>query len=220
MPRPISRRDDSEPPRSVLIGNMANDVNEIQGTLDAPGAGLPAVQATCLRYLAFPAYCLVHSWDKALVRFNVEGQRMTQLANTLSKDELGQRVLIKAPVGIEDSSRFWSAAMVFEHLIEVGSRVAVGIVELTHGTTVTVKADIADVKPTGQRCNGILSDYSQFLDDFSRILTEDVGDRRSEARHPHPWFGELNAHQWICLAAIHQTIHRKQLERILVGLRK
>jgi hypothetical protein len=62
-------------------------------------------------------------------------------------------------MGIEDSSRYWSAAMVLEHLIEVGSRIATGVVELTHGQAASVKADIADVKPKGQNNEGIVSAY-------------------------------------------------------------
>ena len=59
---------------------------------------------------------------------------MIALAEPLSAEQLQRRVLVKAPMGMEDSSRYWSAAMVLEHLIEVGSRIAVGIVELTHGS--------------------------------------------------------------------------------------
>ena len=55
------------------------------------------------------------------------------MVEPLSAEQLQRRVLVKAPMGIEDSSRYWSASMVLEHLIEVGSRIAVGIVELTHG---------------------------------------------------------------------------------------
>ena len=121
-------------------------------------------------------------------------------------------------MGIEDSSRYWSAAMVLEHLIEVGSRIAVGIVELTQGNPVTVKVDIADVKPKGGKGVQIIEDFQQFVGDYASMISKDVGDRQCKARHPHPWFGELTAHQWACLGAVHQTIHRKQLERIVAGL--
>ena len=176
------------------------------------------MQAFALRYLIFPAYCLTTSWDKALAASQAEGQKLIALAEALSADQLQQRVLIKVPMGIEDSSRYWSAAMVLEHLIEVGSRVAVGVVELTNGSTVTVKADIADVKPEGGKGNEIVEDFRQFLDDYARMVTEDIGDRKSKSRHPHPWFGNLNAHQWVCLGAVHQSIHRKQMERIVAGM--
>ena len=197
---------------------MSREDDAIQDSLAPPGAGLPVVQAFVLRHLVFPAYCLTTSWDKALAAFQAEGRRIIALAEHLTDEQFRRRVLVKAPLGIEDSSRYWSAAMVLEHLIEVGSRVAVGIVELTQGIEVTVKADIADVKPKGGQGLQIVEDYRQFLDDYTRMLAEEVGDRTSRSRHRHPWFGDLNAHQWNCLGAVHQSIHRKQLERIIAGL--
>jgi len=192
--------------------------DDIQNSLAPPGAGLPFVQAFALRHLVFPAYCLTTSWDKALAAFQAEGQMLIAMAEPLSAEQLQRRVLVKAPMGIEDSSRYWSAAMVLEHLIEVGWRIAVGIVELTHGSKVTVKADVADVKPKGGKGIQIFQDFRQFLGDYSRTVSEDIGDRNSKSRHAHPWFGDLNAHQWACLGAVHQSIHRKQMERIVTGL--
>lgn len=197
---------------------MTSQEDDISSSLAPPGAGLPAVQAFFLRHLLFPAYCLTTSWDKAQASFGAEGRKVLSLAASLPADQLQQRVLVRAPMGVEDSSRYWSAAMVLEHLIEVGSRIAVGVVELTHGSPVTVRADIADVKPKGGQGREVIEDYRQFLADYAQMLTEDIGDRKSRARHPHPWFGQLNAHQWTCLGAIHQSIHRKQLERIVAGL--
>ncbi len=112
---------------------MSQQDDDIQNSLAPPGAGLPIVQAFVLRYMIFPAYCLATSWDKAVAAFQAEGQKVIALVEPLSAEQLQRRVLVKAPMGIEDSSRYWSASMVLEHLIEVGSRIAVGIVELTHG---------------------------------------------------------------------------------------
>ncbi len=197
---------------------MWNEDNEIQRSLAPPGTGLPTVQAFVLRRLFFPVYCLTNSWSQALAAFEMEGQRLLGLAEPLAAAQLEQRVLVKAPMGIEDSSRYWSAAMVLEHLIEVGSRIAVGIVELTNSVAVTVKTDIADVKPKGGKGVQIIEDFRQFLQDYTQIVTEDTRDRKSRSRHPHPWFGPLNAHQWNCLGAVHQSVHRRQMERIVAGL--
>jgi len=192
--------------------------DDIQKSLAPPGAGLPVVQKFLLRYLLFPAFCRTNTWQKALAKFQAEGDRIVALAERLSPEQLQERVLVKAPMGIEDSSRYWSAAMVLEHLIEVGSRVATGIVELTHGEQVTVSSDIADVKPTGGKGSQIVEEYKAFLRDYAHTLNEDAGDWKSAQTHGHPWFGELDAHQWACLGAVHQSIHRKQMERIVAGL--
>jgi hypothetical protein len=197
---------------------MAQKDDGIQKSLAPPGAGLPVIQAFVLRYVLFPAYCRITSWQKALAAFQGEGDRIIALAEPLSPQQLQQRILVKAPMGIEDSSRYWSAEMVLEHLIEVGTRIATGIVELTCGEEVTVKADVADVKPMGGNGTEILEDYKAFLLDYAETLAEDVGDVRSKRTHSHPWFGRLTAHQWACLGAVHQTIHRRQMERIVAGL--
>lgn len=197
---------------------MPEQVDEVQKSLAPPGAGLPRGQALLLRFLAFPLYCATTRWEKALEAFTREGERILALVEPLSPSQFQQRVLVQAPIGMEDSSRYWSSAMVLEHLIEVGSRVATGIVELTNGEPVSIKADVADVKPQGGKGPEIIAQYRDFLQDYVHTLREDVGDVKSQLRHLHPWFGNLTAHQWACLGAIHQGVHRRQVQRIVAGL--
>lgn len=196
-----------------------DSISSPQANLAAPGAGLPRLQAFVLRHVLFPAFCRTTSWDKALWMFLHEGERVAAAAQSLAPEALQTRVLIRAPMGIEDSSRYWSAAMVLEHLIEVGSRIATGVVELTHGQAASVKADIADVKPKGQNDEGIVSAYRVFLEDYQNKLVNQTGNRNAQNTAPHPWFGDLNPQRWVCLGAIHQQIHRRQMDRIIAGLR-
>lgn len=191
-----------------------------QANLAAPGAGLPPLQAFLLRHVLFPAFCRTTSWDKALGLFMREGKRLAAAAQSLSSGELQTRVLVRAPMGIEDSSRYWSAAMVLEHLSEVGSRVSTGIVELTRNAAVSVKADIAEVKPKGGNDGEIVSAYRAFLEDYADKVMRRTGDRAARNTAPHPWFGALTPHRWMCLGAIHQQIHRRQMDRIVAGLRR
>jgi hypothetical protein len=191
-----------------------------QANLAAPGAGLPGLEAFVLRHVLFPAYCRTTSWDKALGLFRQEGERVAAAVQSLAPEALQTRVLIRAPMGIEDNSRYWSAAMVLEHLIEVGSRVATGVVELTHGQAASVKADIVAVKPKGGKDSNIVSEYRAFLEDYADKLMKRVGDRAARNTAPHPWFGDLTPHRWVCLGALHQQIHRRQLDRIIAGLRQ
>lgn len=190
-----------------------------QANLAAPGAGLPGLQAFVLRHVLFPVFCRTTSWDKALALFLQEGERVAAAAQSLAPEALQTRVLIRAPLGIEDSSRYWSAAMVLEHLIEVGSRIATGVVELTHGQAASVKADIAEVKPQGGIDGDIVAAYRAFLADYTDKVTHRAGDRAARHTAPHPWFGALTPQRWVCLGAIHQQIHRRQMERIIAGLR-
>ena len=57
---------------------------------------------------------------------------------------------------------------------------------------------------------------------MTKRFLHDVGkaniDVRSKVTHPHPWFGPLNAYQWLVFAAPHENIHRKQIEAIVAQL--
>jgi hypothetical protein len=44
---------------------------------------------------------------------------------------------------------------------------------------------------------------------------DQVADLKNTPRYPHPWFGPLNAFEWVALSAGHLRIHRVQIERIL-----
>jgi hypothetical protein len=180
-------------------------------------AGLPKFQALLLRYVLFPTYCRFTSWDKAAAVFEAEGKKLIALARPLPSDLFQKKVQIGPLWGLEASCRCWSAEMVLEHLIEVGTRIAIGVVELSHGEEPTVQAD--DVKPKGGHGLRLLEDYIAFLDDYAQTLVEDVGRRTSKLTRPHPWFGQLTAHDWACLGAFHQTIHRRQMEKIVAQLR-
>jgi hypothetical protein len=202
------------------IGSHVTGRDDVQASLARPGAGLPTAQAFLLRYLVFPFYCRITPWEKALARFQAEGEKLVAIAESLSPDQFRRRVLVKAPMGVENSSRYWSAAMVLEHLIEVGSRIAPGVVALTHGEQISEKVDIAAVKPEGGREIEVIEDYRAFVADYVKIISEEVGDKASNLTLHHPWFGELNAHQWVCIGALHQSIHRRQMERIVAGLER
>ena len=185
--------------------------------LAPPGAGLPRLQGFLLRYFIFPVFCRLTSWDGATALFQEEGEKLVALAKPLSPEEFEKRVLVQPILGIEDSSRYWSAEMVLEHLIEVGTRIATGVVELSHGEEATVEADIVAVKPKGGQGQKVLDAYLAFLDDHKHILANDVGNRRSKSTLTHPWFGDLTPHHWVCLGAVHQRIHRRQMEQIVAG---
>ncbi|MCA9018457.1 MAG: hypothetical protein KDA77_24260, partial [Planctomycetaceae bacterium] len=77
------------------------------------------------------------------------------------------------------------------------------------------KADTAAVKPNPVHDRKILSDFSHFIQSFDRTLHTEVKHWDSGTRFRHPWFGLMNMHQWVCLAALHQGIHRKQIQYIL-----
>jgi hypothetical protein len=193
---------------------------DIQASLAPPGAGLPRFQAFALRYVLFPTYCRFTAWDKAAAVFDAEGKKLIELARSVPPRLFQTKVLVKSLWGIEDSSRYWSAEMVLEHLIEMGACLATTVVDLSNGEPPACEVNVADFKPRGNRGPQVLDDYTGFLEDYAKTLLEDVGDRRSTLSHPHPWFGELTPHRWLCLGTIHQTIHRRQMARIVAAVHK
>jgi hypothetical protein len=127
-------------------------------------------------------------------------------------------VLVPRQLFLEDSSRHWSAAMVARHLIVVGEKVGRIIVCLGKGELCDEPVNIAAVKPAPATPASVFDDYREFIARFGRSMREDVVNRRSLLTHPHPWSGQMTAHQWLQLAAMHQRIHRMQLRRILHAL--
>lgn len=181
--------------------------------LDPPGAGLPKAELFFARIL-FSLYRVRHSREEALRHFRKEAEALLNIVKNLSPDVGRRRVLIKRVAGIEDSSRFWSPYMVLHHLVIVDNAIS-GVVEalVSNGTNLP-EAKIADVKPFASSGPEIVSTFQKVVADYENRLTK-ISDLRNSTAHIHPWFGPLNAHGWHCLAAVHHTIHKRQLEAIL-----
>jgi hypothetical protein len=185
--------------------------------LDAAGAGVPWWQRVVGRRLFLPLYCVRMSWDGARDLLRKEGRQLMQLADGRDPADLVRPVLVPPQIGLEDSSRNWSYAMVLEHLRIIGQQTGEIIVALSHGRQPPgPPVDTANLKPEGNMSGGgALADFHAFLEEFHRGMGNDVGDRRSRTRYQHPWFGPLTARQWICFLPFHQRLHVQQARRIL-----
>jgi hypothetical protein len=64
----------------------------------------------------------------------------------------------------------------------------------------------------------LIEEYESFLYGFRKNLEKNVDNIHLENRHEHPWFGELKAKDWSVMGAIHQIVHRRQIETIIRGL--
>jgi len=182
--------------------------------LQPPGAGLPPVEAFFGRHVFFPFFCGLHRWDRAELLYKQESDMILDRCVHLYPEDVTRQVLIPRIFGIEDSSRFWSVAMTLEHLMVVGEKIRDVIIALSCGMTISEKADIVAVKPRGGKGHEIIEEFRTFVDDYVWEIQEKVKDRKSTTTHHHPWFGPLTAYQWVCLGALHQRIHRRQIERI------
>jgi hypothetical protein len=186
--------------------------------LARPASRLPTAQPTANHKLLFASFCHSTTWNGASRIFQAEGKKLLRMAQTLPRGLLGRRVLIEPLCGIDNGLCRWSVEMILEHLIETGCIYAEIIIQLSHGETPWRKVDLAAAMPHGGNGIEIIGHYRNFLDDFGKVLMEDIGERNQPVAYPHPWYGRLDVRHWHSLAAFHQSIHRDQMERIVSAL--
>jgi hypothetical protein len=184
--------------------------------LAPPGAGLPKLELFIARRLfAWKRWRGTRAGFTAL--FKHERDRLLASVQSLSPEQAAQRVLIKRPRGLEDSSRFWSAWMVLDHLRIVNTGCARVIGLLAHGKSPERAASTAAVKPSAEVDETVVAAFQEACDLVLTTVAE-VPDLRTKARHAHPWFGPLDAADWQAMGAFHMNLHRRQMERIIAGL--
>ncbi|WP_035616297.1 DinB family protein [Haloferula sp. BvORR071] len=195
--------------------NESIDEAEIQKGLEKPGAGIPWLEQK-IGGLMLRREARKGSREQLLEAFCGTAEEVLQLVDGLDEGRGRKRVLIPRLRGIEDSSRYWSPYMIVEHLCRVDGPV-LGLVRLlAAGKTTDRKSGPADVKPSVEagpesleKLRGIVAEWREHLPAAEKLV--------ASKRHRHSWFGNLNAHQWLCMGVMHHRIHRKQLEAVLAG---
>jgi hypothetical protein len=186
--------------------------------LDKPGAGLPFIEWAVAKYIVFPRRFKNSSKEKALADFAEQSDKILKLARGLSSEQLIERRLIARLRGLEDSSRYWSVAMTLDHLTIVGNLMCLVVVELSKGNNALKVVGTAEVKPGAADAARSLKDFEEMTERFLREAGKANIDVGSKVTHPHPWFGPLNAYQWLVFAAPHENIHCRQIEAIMALL--
>lgn len=193
---------------------------EVIAKLGKPGAGVPFLQGLILRWYVGPFLSKKASWEENNRRFEATTKALLKEIEGLDEAQLAKKVLVPPQQGLEDSSRYWSAAMLFEHLIIVGKKTKGGIIALGQGIVPDVKADTAKVKPAGERKpSEVIADYTAFAASVMDELDRGVKNKDSKATFAHPWMGPFTCRQWHWLLHAHQSIHLRQLREIVKGLR-
>lgn len=186
--------------------------------LAPPGAGIPWLPRMIFRHFVLPWKLRQTSWDQCVIRFLKEGERILAMTEGKTSEQLSKRVLVAPMTGLEDSSRYWSAAMTIEHLMIAGQGMTAIALELMRGRSPAIEADTAKVKPPATvDAEMIRVRFRGFLAETAEKVRGAEGDRRALGRHRHPWFGGLTAHEWVFMLAFHQRLHRAQIESILRG---
>lgn len=191
-------------------------MSEDNDWLAPPGAGIPRVE----RFLIGSGIRLAARFiakDRLTALFHEEAMRAIQLAELLSEENGRRRVLIPRLLGIEDSSRAWSVFMVLEHLVIVNSAIAAALPRLYSGRGFSAQVQIEDVKPVPEAGPEQMQDLVRVVDRYTHMV-EKLGNLRAGISHLHPWFGPLSAAQWHALATVHNSTHRRHIERIIKRL--
>ncbi len=189
--------------------------------LDAPGAGIPFPARLFLRFWLNPFVAGKEDPARSRHRFDRLHEKIREVYLSIPEAQRTARVLVRPIRGLEDSSRFWSAAMVLEHLEIVGSGIGEIIVSLSNEIVPDLKPDTAAVKPLGSRSGEeALLAYEKLQKNLMPSVESRIGNLSAKARLDHPWFGPFTARKWYWLLGIHAGIHLDQIQQIRNELSK
>jgi hypothetical protein len=194
------------------------DSSQIIERLEKAGAGISTTKKLAATYMMFPLLNYFISWEKAWDIYDKEGEKIVRMASSLSQEQLFERVLVPRLFGLEDNSRYYSVAMVIEHLLIVGKALQVRIPILSQGKELKGHVKIEDVKPYTEIDVNIVETFQTFLSSYREKLQAHLGDIHINNTSAHPWFGEFNPKQWSILGMVHQIVHRRQIEAIIKSL--
>jgi hypothetical protein len=164
--------------------------------------------------LAVKAYASFAPKEKVLAGFRDETARVLTLARRVPDDVGRRRTRIRRRIGMEASSRDWSVFMTIEHLVIVNRGITAVIHALCADSNPGVEIGVEDIQPHPDAGPEHIEALSQAADRYVEIV-DHFGGLRCHERYRHPWFGPLSACEWNVLAAWHNHVHRRQLQRLL-----
>jgi hypothetical protein len=197
-------------------------LSDAEPKLDKPGAGLPIAEWFVAKYFILPKQLKLDT-ASAIQNFDKESRKIEALCAGLSEEQLTTKCLVKRLPGLEDSSRYWSIAMVLEHLVVVHTlmgQVTVALATNSSALANAPKTGTADVKPSGIMSGAeALAAFEKVRVDVLASINAVDANANPDKKHPHPWFGPLNARQWLIFLSLHSNIHRRQIIAIAEKLK-
>lgn len=195
--------------------------NSTEPKLAPPGAGIPWIARMVLRWYVNPRVAGREPLETMRARFERKHERLREEYLAIPESLREKKVLVPPQRGLEDSSRYWSAAMVLEHLEIVGSAIVDAIVKLANDEDPGVKPDTAKVKPRGAlTAPEIFASFEKWRAGVLPFLDARVKSYDSRRTLAHPWFGEFTARKWFWLLGMHADIHLNQIRAIRAGLER
>lgn len=189
--------------------------------LEPPGAGLPWIENWILRYVYYPIKVKQNTWGENLDRLQRETHNIVNICDVLTEQEFQTRVLVPRLRGMEDSSRFWSAALTLSHLMISLESMSFAAFELSQGRKLEKRVGTADVKPKQENVTtktSMLKNFKELTDETVSKLKPYENEHSLENKAWHPWFGEIEADGWVWTMAQHHALHRKQIQMIVQQL--
>lgn len=203
----------------LISSAMKKTPEEIQASLAPPGAGIPLLNQWLGRFLLKPFVMRRTPWEVSEARFQKVHEKFKRELALFQPQSLTERVLVTPMQGLEDSSRYWSAAMCARHMTIVGKEMEALIVKLTREEGIPRVADTAAVKPElGKNDPSAVQEYIDFADTLIQRIRTSVGNRDARATFAHPWFGPMTAKEWMALYSMHTRVHLGQVRAIRAGL--
>jgi len=151
----------------------------------------------------------------ASARFKRETDRILACAQKLDPALAAKTVLVERQSGLEDNCRHWSLLMTLDHLATINTAVLTIIASLLQNVPLAPNFSAAEAKPKQEQSIFTIERFRKTTEQYLERIDR-VSNLHCKMRHTHHQFGPLDAHGWHCLAAIHQQIHRRQIERIVV----
>jgi hypothetical protein len=198
----------------------SNQVSPVK--LQPPGAGIPLPQLIFLKVWLGPFVAKRAPQAKSRKTYEMVTGKLVDLVSGIPEQQRQKKVLIEPMAGIEDSSRFWSANDVLEHLLIVSRRMEKVILTLASGKIPDGVADTAAVKP-GNADHDLLQEFKDYAPGLMDRIDRELARPGMNLFNPtekfrHPWFGGFTARQWYWLLGAHQGLHYKQAKKIRAGL--
>jgi len=205
----------------IIPPTMNTDHKQVQQDqepeLDAPGAGVPWLEKK-LMGIGLRMYAGSTDRVKALAKFQTGAEELLALAEPLDEATGRKRVLVPRLRAMEDSSRFWSPYMIIQHVTIIDRGVLLLIRALSAGKPPGPARGTADVKPSPDAGPETIAAFRETAAEWQKRIGA-IPDLKTALKQPHPWFGKLDGHQWLCVAALHHDIHLKQMAHVLKGAR-
>jgi len=189
--------------------------------LQKPGAGLPFIEGIVIRYIYYPLAMRRFSWLGSLREMVADTEKIIALVQPLSETQFKTRVLIDRLTALEDSSRYWSAAMTLDHLMITMRGMTHIVAELAAGRPFINKTGTADVKPDADTLplkEEMIVTFRQCAADCAARLMPLAAAAAAGNKAQHPFFGMIPARGWVFVLGAHQKLHRVQIAKIIKGL--